>query len=102
MDSHRTGWCADRVFDSPRDRSLSLKFTGEYAVRTPHLRSYHERLHQLGQRFEKVQFFWIPREQNARADWLTKQAIRRVLRQGGNGPPSPDGREPFPGGTPGP
>ena len=85
------------------DSQLVIRqFTGEYAVRTPHLRSYHERLHQLGQRFEKVQFFWIPRHQNARADWLTKQAIRRVLRQGENGPPSPVGREPFPGGTPGP
>jgi ribonuclease HI len=48
---------------------------GEYAVRAPHLREYHARLTQLARTFARVEWVWIPREQNARADALSKQAL---------------------------
>jgi ribonuclease HI len=48
---------------------------GEYAVRAPHLRQYHARLAQLAATFARVTWVWIPREQNARADALSKFAL---------------------------
>jgi ribonuclease HI len=48
---------------------------GEYEVRTEHLKAYHERLRQLAGRFASVTWKWIPREQNGRADALSKEAI---------------------------
>ncbi|MGI0151937.1 MAG: ribonuclease HI, partial [Thermoplasmata archaeon] len=48
---------------------------GEYEVRADHLRAYHARLQQLESRFERVQFEWVPREENARADELSKLAL---------------------------
>lgn len=51
------------------------QFTGEYRVRAEHLRPYHERLQALGRSFESVRFVWIPREENQRADTLSKQGL---------------------------
>ena len=51
------------------------QMNGEYAVRSPHLQAYHERLRQLAERFPEVQFRWIPREENVRADELSKEAL---------------------------
>jgi ribonuclease HI len=48
---------------------------GEYEVRADHLRSYHEWLGRLAQQFASVSWNWVPREQNARADALSKQAL---------------------------
>lgn len=48
---------------------------GEYRVRAPHLHDYHERLRTLGREFERVEFRWVPREQNTRADELSKEAL---------------------------
>lgn len=48
---------------------------GEYGVRTEHLRAYQSWLARLAQEFESVQWHWIPREQNTRADALSKQAL---------------------------
>ena len=48
---------------------------GEYAVRAPHLREYHARLAQLAGTFSEVRWVWIPREQNTRADALSKVAL---------------------------
>jgi ribonuclease HI len=48
---------------------------GEYAVRAPHLQQYHARLAQLAETFATVRWVWIPREQNFRADALSKQAL---------------------------
>jgi ribonuclease HI len=52
---------------------------GEYAVRTEHLVPYHERLRQLAGRFQRVEFLWIPREENRRADELSKRAIQEAF-----------------------
>jgi ribonuclease HI len=51
---------------------------GEYAVRKEHLVPYHARLVQLSARFPHVEFRWIPREENQRADALSKRALEEV------------------------
>jgi len=51
---------------------------GEYRVRTEHLGAYHARLSQLAQQFEAVQWVWVPREQNLRADRLSKRALEEA------------------------
>ncbi len=58
------------------DSQLVIRqMTGEYEVRTEHLKAYHDRLEQLAREFAAVTWEWIPREQNQRADELSKQAI---------------------------
>jgi ribonuclease HI len=48
---------------------------GEYEVRAEHLRPYHDWLLQLARGFAAVRWVWVPREQNQRADALSKQAL---------------------------
>jgi ribonuclease HI len=55
------------------------QMTGEYRVREEHLIPYHERLEQLVARFPRVTFRWIPRDENQRADALSKRAIERAV-----------------------
>lgn len=51
---------------------------GEYDVRAPHLRAYHDRLAQLAGTFPRVEFVWVPREQNQHADALSKEALEEA------------------------
>jgi ribonuclease HI len=51
------------------------QMTGEYAVRADHLRAYHDRLRQLAAEFASIEWRWVPREENVRADRLSKEAI---------------------------
>jgi ribonuclease HI len=53
--------------------------TGEYRVREEHLTAYHARLAQLVSRFRRVEFRWVRREENPRADLLSKRAIEAAL-----------------------
>jgi ribonuclease HI len=48
---------------------------GEYAVRADHLKGYHDRLVQLAATFARVEWVWVRREENVRADALSKEAI---------------------------
>ena len=48
---------------------------GEYEVRAPHLRAYHDRLAQLVGKFRHVEFVWVPREKNQHADAFSKEAL---------------------------
>ena len=48
---------------------------GEYDVRAEHLKAYHERLGQLAREFASVQWRWVPREENERADALSQRGI---------------------------
>lgn len=48
---------------------------GSYRVRAEHLRAYHEHLSRLAAGFRRVEFQWVPREQNRRADELSKEAL---------------------------
>ncbi|HTP54093.1 MAG TPA: ribonuclease HI family protein [Thermoplasmata archaeon] len=61
------------------DSELVIRqMNGEYAVHADHLKPYHERLGQLARRFHHVEFRWVPREQNRRADELSKEGIDSV------------------------
>jgi ribonuclease HI len=51
---------------------------GEYQVRAEHLQDYHTWLTRLASEFEAVQWVWIPREQNQRADALSKVALEEA------------------------
>ena len=58
------------------DSELVIRqMTGEYSVRAEHLRAYHDRLTQLAGQFAAVEWRWVPREENARADRLSKDGI---------------------------
>lgn len=67
------------------DSQLIIRqMSGEYGVKSEHLRAYHERLAQLVREFPIVRFEWVPREENRRADELSKLAIeaeRSTLRR---------------------
>ncbi len=61
------------------DSQLVIRqMTGEYQVRKEHLKAYRERLKQLAALFRRVEFQWVPREQNQRADALSKEALREA------------------------
>ncbi|MEM0128876.1 MAG: ribonuclease HI family protein [Thermoplasmata archaeon] len=70
------------------DSQLVLRqMDGSYAIRSEHLKAYHERLRQLVSGFSEVRFEWVPRSQNAIADALSKQALaeeREALRSSGS------------------
>lgn len=58
------------------DSQLVLRqMSGEYEVRAEHLKPYHAHLEALSRSFEEVRFQWVPREENVRADALSKEAI---------------------------
>ncbi|MGA8275455.1 MAG: ribonuclease HI [Thermoplasmata archaeon] len=71
---HGLGWVGP--LEVRGDSQLVIQqMRGEYAVRAPHLREYNTRLAQLAQTFAEVRWVWIPREQNSRADTLSKLAL---------------------------
>jgi ribonuclease HI len=55
------------------------QMNGEYEVRAEHLKAYHDHLAQLAARFSRAEFHWIPREENTRADALSKQALSEAM-----------------------
>jgi ribonuclease HI len=64
------------------DSQLCIRqLRGEYAVRSPRVTPLHRRARELAGRFRKVRFRWVPREQNAEADALTRRAYaeRRLV-----------------------
>lgn len=66
------------------DSQLVIRqMTGEYAVKAEHLRAYWERLRNLASGFTEVQFVWVPREENTRADALSKQALLAAQAEAG-------------------
>ena len=54
------------------------QMNGEYEVRAEHLKAYHEWLAKLAGFFSKVEFRWVPREENLLADALSKRAIEEA------------------------
>lgn len=48
---------------------------GEYEVKAEHLKEYHDHLTALARSFETCRFEWVPREENERADSLSKEAL---------------------------
>lgn len=57
---------------------------GQYQVKALHLQEYHSHLLRLARLFRRVDWAWIPREANLRADELSKEALedewRRAVR----------------------
>jgi ribonuclease HI len=58
------------------DSQLVIRqMTGQYRVRVEHLKAYQSWLTRLSGEFESVEWRWVPREQNTRADALSKAAL---------------------------
>ncbi len=81
-------WLARHGYTGPvelfGDSQLVVRqMTGEYEVKADHLRAYHDHLRSLTKAFARVDFRWIPREENARADALSKQALDEARASGG-------------------
>ncbi len=81
---HALAWLAAHGYAGPvrlfGDSQLVIRqMKGEYEVRAEHLKAYHHHLSQLAARFERVEYEWVPRESNARADALSKQALREAM-----------------------
>jgi ribonuclease HI len=58
------------------DSQLVIRqMSGEYEVKADHLRPYHDHLGALAERVGEVRFEWVPREENTRADELSKLAL---------------------------
>jgi len=78
-------WLHGRGYSGPvrvvGDSQLVIRqMTGEYRVEAEHLRPYHEWLGSLARRFSSVEFVWVPREENVRADALSQEAVRDAVR----------------------
>lgn len=76
-------WLVGRGYAGPLlvlgDSELVIKqMNGDYEVRAEHLKAYRERLSQLSAKFAEVNFRWVPREDNRRADELSKLAIEEA------------------------
>lgn len=79
-------WLLEQGYSGPvrvmGDSQLVIRqIQGLYRVRAEHLREYHAHLMGLAHRFEHVDFAWIPREANARADQLSKLALEDEWRR---------------------
>lgn len=73
-------WLRSKAYRGPvmllGDSQLVIRqMRGEYEVRAEHLRQYHEHLRRLASEFADVQFVWVAREENVRADELSKEAL---------------------------
>lgn len=70
----RQGYHGDVVLAG--DSELVIRqMRGEYRVRTEHLKAYHDHLAELASKFHHVEYQWVPREENTRADALSKEAL---------------------------
>jgi ribonuclease HI len=63
------------VIASGDSQLVIRQMRGEYRVLTKHLQAYHAWLSRLAGEFRGVEWRWIPREQNTRADALSKVAL---------------------------
>jgi ribonuclease HI len=75
-------WLAGHAFSGAvrlcGDSQLVVRqLRGEYRVLAEHLEPYHERLRRLVGRFADVEVVWVPREENRRADALSKLGLER-------------------------
>jgi ribonuclease HI len=88
-------WLRARAYAGPvrlmGDSQLVLRqMRGEYKVRAAHLAEYQAHLRRLADGFAQIEFVWIPRESNGRADALSKAALAdEWLRAGRSRPSTP-------------
>jgi ribonuclease HI len=86
-------WLSEKGYSGPvrvmGDSQLVIRqVQGQYRVKAPHLREYHERLLKMARAFERVDWVWIPREVNARADELSKEALQQEWKRASRYRPS--------------
>ena len=60
-------------------RLLVNQIRGKYAVKSRRLRPYHNKLRELLSNFTKIDFHWVPREENAEADLLSKDEYQSYI-----------------------
>jgi ribonuclease HI len=73
----RQGYPGDVVLCG--DSQLVIRqMTGEYEVKAEHLKAYHAHLTQLARKFRRVEFRWVRRSENVRADALSKLALEEA------------------------
>jgi len=62
------------------DSQLTIRqMQGRYAVRAKRLAPLHEEAMRLARMFERVEFEWVPREQNEEADALSRRGFEAFL-----------------------
>jgi len=77
------------------DSQLVIRqMSGEYEVRAEHLKAYRAHLAELTAQFEEVRFHWVPREENQRADELSKAAFHAEAPSLRRRPPDAEPAEP--------
>jgi len=86
-------WLASRGYTGEviliGDSQLVIRqMQGAYEVRAEHLKAYHEHLARLAARFRRLEFRWVPREENSRADALSKLALEEAVGSGRKRPPT--------------
>jgi ribonuclease HI len=86
-------WLREHGYSGPvrvmGDSQLVIRqIQGQYRVKAPHLQEYHAQLLRLAGRFEQVDWVWIPREANARADALSKEALEQEWKRAARYRPS--------------
>jgi ribonuclease HI len=83
------------VIASGDSQLVIRQMRGEYQVRSEHLQAYQTWLARLAQEFAAVEWRWIPRDQNSRADALSKLALEEARpaarRLRAKGPTVPEG-----------
>lgn len=64
------------------DSQLAIRqLQGVYAVRSPRIAPLYRKVRELLSRFPRVRFEWVPREENAEADALSRAAYEEFLRK---------------------
>ncbi|MEX1047005.1 MAG: ribonuclease HI family protein [Actinomycetota bacterium] len=66
---------AGRVLVRSDSRLLVEQVSGNFKVKNEKLRELHEKVRELGRRFESVEFAHVPRELNAAADKLANRGV---------------------------
>lgn len=73
------GYANNRIILSSDSQLLIRQLTGEYAVRSPRIIPLHTQAKNLAKGFREINFRWVPREQNAEADALSRDAYHEAL-----------------------
>jgi ribonuclease HI len=83
---YRAGWRGPVVLRT--DSQLVVRqFNSEYGWHKPELQALLAQLHRAAAHFESLTFEWVPREQNTRADALSRRAYREARRREGRSVP---------------
>lgn len=57
------------------------QISGKYKIKAPHLKILLRETLEIANKFDKIEFNWIPREQNQEADELSKAPIENHLKE---------------------